>query len=73
MISWLHEPANLLATYHGGRHEEVPREEGSQTHNEEDDPHRVVPAETKKGRSGKLPDQNSGTVIRLTSGFLHLP
>lgn len=40
--------ANLRATYHGGRHEEVPREEGSQTQNEEDDPYGVVPGETEK-------------------------
>ena len=37
--------ANVPATYHGGRHEEVPWQEGSQAHDEEDDPYRVVPGE----------------------------
>lgn len=43
--------ANIPPTYHCGRHEEIPGQEGSQTHNEEDDPYCVVPGEEGQGET----------------------
>lgn len=38
-------PRQEVRSYHGGRHEEVPRQQRSQAQNEERQPHRPEPAE----------------------------
>lgn len=56
--------ANIPPTYHCGRHEEIPGQEGSQTQNEEDDPYCVVPGE--EGQGGRVKPFD-GYRVRVTS------
>lgn len=56
--------ANIPPTYHCGRHEEIPGQEGSQTQDEEDDPYCVVPGE--EGQGGRVKPFD-GDRVRVTS------
>lgn len=49
-------------THHGRRHEEVPRQEGRQAHDEENDPHCIVPVAASGSRESSA---------KLISVFLH--